>query len=161
LINDHSIVVIRNPRKDVLSPLKQLIRAGKYNGQKLNVTVWVVVDITCWLDKLIPTGGISERNRKARKTVKDVIDKEFTIDFALIFDLVLDVSQHSNTGLLGPRFLMHQENYMVDKFLQNFQEPSCLPSEETTRKVKEKGVFQYRAMKCYCHASVPKKEVHS
>jgi hypothetical protein len=60
LINDHSILVIRHPRKDVASIVKQLIGSGKFQGQTLNLTIWVVIDITFWLGKLIPAKGISD-----------------------------------------------------------------------------------------------------
>ena len=60
-------------------------------GQTLNLTVWVIIDITCWYEKLIPR-GIIEGKQKKRKTVKDMIDKEFTVEFSLLFDLILDVS---------------------------------------------------------------------
>lgn len=61
-------------------------------GQTLNLTVWVIIDITCWYEKLIPSRGIVEGKQKKRKTVKDMIDKEFTIEFSHLFDLILDVS---------------------------------------------------------------------
>ena len=32
LINDHSILIIKNPRKDVLGMLKQIIRTGQFNA---------------------------------------------------------------------------------------------------------------------------------
>ena len=53
LINDHSILIIKHPRKDVLGMLKQIIRTGQFNKQKMNLTVWVVIDVTIWLDKLV------------------------------------------------------------------------------------------------------------
>ena len=53
LINDHSILIIKNPRKDVLGMLKQIIRTGQFNKQKMNLTVWVIIDVTIWLDKLV------------------------------------------------------------------------------------------------------------
>jgi hypothetical protein len=105
LINDHSILVIRHPRKDVAQLVKSLIGTGKYLGQSLNLTLWVVIDITCWLEKLIPARGITEAKQKKRKTIKDMIDKEFGIEFCQLFDLIIDVSQLSNTGLLGNKFL--------------------------------------------------------
>ena len=72
----------------------------------LNLTIWVVIDITCWQDKLIPQSGISDlRQKKRNKTVKDILDKEFTVDFCQLFDTILDISQHSNTHLLGSKFL--------------------------------------------------------
>ena len=48
-----------------------------------------------------------------------MIDKEFTIDFCQFFDIVVDVSQVTNSYLFGSKFLQHQENYMVDRFIQN------------------------------------------
>ena len=53
LINDHSILIVKNPRKDILGILKQIIRSGQYNKQKINLTIWVIIDITIWLDKMV------------------------------------------------------------------------------------------------------------
>lgn len=92
LINDHSILVIRHPRKDVTTLLKQLIGNGKYQGQTLNLTIWVIIDITDWFDKLIPIKGITDARQKNKKTIKDLVDKEFTIEFAQMFDIILDVT---------------------------------------------------------------------
>ena len=62
----------------------------------------------------------------------------------------MDVSQLSNLGLLGPKYLYHQENYMVDAFLKNLEEPSCYSSIGKTAAKKEKSLFDFRGLKCYC-----------
>ena len=68
LINDHSIIVIRNPKKDLLPMLKAIIRTGTFQKQRVNLTIWVIIDITFYLDKLITlgatTGGESFNQRK-------------------------------------------------------------------------------------------------
>jgi|LakMenEpi03Aug12_release.lakeMendotaPanAssembly.Ray.scaffolds.fasta_scaffold5023998_1 hypothetical protein len=69
-----------------------------------------------------------------------------------MFDIILDVTQLTNIGLFGSGFLQHQENYLVDKFLQNLQEPSCIPKQEQRKNIAENGIFDFRALKCYCDA---------
>ena len=85
LINDHSILIIKNPKKDLLPMLKQIIRTGTFQKQRVNLTIWIFIDATLYLDKLITVsstiGGESYNTRKQKKTIKDVLDKEFTIDF--------------------------------------------------------------------------------
>ena len=85
LINDHSILVIKNPKKELLPMLKAIIRTGTFHKQRVNLTIWVIIDVTLYLDKLVTLGStVGDANfnsRKAKKTVKDVLDKEFTIEF--------------------------------------------------------------------------------
>ena len=85
LVNDHSILVIKNPKKDLLPMLKSIIRTGSFMKQRVNLTLWVVIDITFYLDKLVTLGSTigdgSFNLRKPKKTVKDILDKEFTIEF--------------------------------------------------------------------------------
>ena len=57
LINDHSILVIKNPKKDLLPMLKAIIRTGTFHKQKVNLTIWVIIDIALYLDKLITLGS--------------------------------------------------------------------------------------------------------
>ena len=61
LLNDHSILLVKNPKKDMLPTLKSLIRTGviwyKTPGtipkpMKINVTIWVFYDVVPWLEKL-------------------------------------------------------------------------------------------------------------
>lgn len=91
--------------------------------QKVNLTLWVVIDVTLYLDKLITLGGTmgesSYNLRKPKKTVKDILDKEFTVDFCQLFDIIIDITQISTTSLLGAKYLHYQENYMVDSFLKH------------------------------------------
>jgi hypothetical protein len=69
------------------------------------LTIWVVIELTCWLDRLIPAQGISDAKQRKRKTPKDLLDKEFGIDFCQLFDIIVDVSQVSNSYLFGSKFL--------------------------------------------------------
>ena len=57
--------------------------------------------------------------------MKDILDKEFTIEFCQLFDIIVDSTQISNLSLLGSKYLHYQENYMIDVFLKNLEEPSC------------------------------------
>mmetsp|Transcript_37983 Transcript_37983/g.49896 ORF Transcript_37983/g.49896 Transcript_37983/m.49896 type:complete len:121 (+) Transcript_37983:213-575(+) len=85
LINDHSIVIIKNPKRDLLPLLKAVIRTGTFQKQRVNLTLWVVIDLTLYLDKLVSlgstTGDASYNTRKAKRTVKDLIDKDMTVEF--------------------------------------------------------------------------------
>lgn len=53
LLNDHSILVVRNPAKELAPILKEIILFGKFNNQTLNLTIWVLIDLAIWLDKLV------------------------------------------------------------------------------------------------------------
>jgi len=132
--------------------LKQVIRAGKYQKQRLNLTIWVIIDVTVWLDKLVVTG------RKAKKTVKDMLDKEYSIDFCNLFDICLDVTQFSNSEVLGKRYLSHQENYMVSAFVNNLEEPPSAKAAAITNTSRSTTptMFDYRELKCYCTSSLIK-----
>ena len=57
LINDHSILIIRNPKKDLLPMLKAIIRTGTFSKQRVNLTIWVIIDVTLYLDKLVTLGS--------------------------------------------------------------------------------------------------------
>ena len=83
-----------------------------------------------------------------------MVDKELTIDFCQLFDIIIDTSQLSNLELLGQKYLKHQENYMVDTFLKNLEEPSCYSALERSNnnpKTNLKGsLFEFKKLKCYC-----------
>jgi len=57
LVNDHSIIVVRNPKKDVLNLLKLIIRKGfiffKQQKQpiRINVTLWILLDMVLLNEK--------------------------------------------------------------------------------------------------------------
>jgi len=91
--------------------LKAIIRTGSFMKQRVNLTLWVVIDITLYLDKLVSLGSTigdgSFNLRKPKKTVKDILDKEFTIEFCQLFDIIIDVTQLSTLSLLGSKFLHH------------------------------------------------------
>lgn len=61
----------------------------------MNLTLWVVIDLTLYLDKLVTvgTGDATYNVRKAKRTIKDLIDKDLTIEFCQLFDIIIDVSQ--------------------------------------------------------------------
>ena len=65
--------------------MKAIVRTGSFQKQCVNLTLWVVIDVTLHLDKLVTlpkiNGDICPNPRKAKRTLKDVIDKELTIDF--------------------------------------------------------------------------------
>jgi len=83
--------------------------------------------------------------------VKDLLDKEFTIEFCQLFDVILDVTQISCQSLLGPKYLHHQENYMVDTFLRNLEEPSCQSAlDADADRLSERSLFDMKDFKCFC-----------
>lgn len=66
LLNDHSVLLVTNPKKDILQLLKSIIRTGviwyKPPGGsvaarpiKINLTIWIFVDVIPWLEKLAKT----------------------------------------------------------------------------------------------------------
>ena len=57
---------------------------------QINVTIWVVIDITRWLDKIIVPKGC-ENTRKI-KSAKEFVDKEYGAEFSMMFDIALDIS---------------------------------------------------------------------
>ncbi len=82
----------------------------------MNITVWVLIDVTTYLDKLV-----FRKERALKKSVKMLIDKEFGVDFSRHFDLVFDTSQITNLSLFGSRVLQAQDNYMLEAFLVNLE----------------------------------------
>ena len=84
--------------------------------------------------------------------MKDIIDKEFTIEFCQLFDIICDVTQLSNLSLLGSKYLHHQENYMIDLLLKNLEEPSCQSAvdKEQAEAKKKKSLFDFKEFKCFC-----------
>jgi hypothetical protein len=62
LSNDHSIVVFRNPKKELLPMLKMIIRRGavKYKEPiNVNLTIWVLIDVLNYIEK-----GVKNVNEK-------------------------------------------------------------------------------------------------
>jgi len=62
LSNDHSIVVFRNPKKELLPMLKMIIRRGavKYKEPiNVNLTIWVLIDVLTYIEK-----GVKNANEK-------------------------------------------------------------------------------------------------
>lgn len=58
LMNDHSVLIVNKPKPDVLQMLKLIMRTGTVRLKndskpiKINVTIWVIIDIHPWLEKL-------------------------------------------------------------------------------------------------------------
>ena len=85
LLNDHSILLVQNPKKDVLPILKSIMRSGviwyKAAGEstavpakpiRVNITIWVFIDILPWLEKL---NKVTKKNAHAPpKKVKEVFE---------------------------------------------------------------------------------------
>jgi hypothetical protein len=75
------------------------------------MTLWVVIDVTLYLDKLVTLGSTNGdavyNTRKSKKTLKDLLDKEFTIEFCQLFDVIVDTTQTSCLSLLGSKYLHH------------------------------------------------------
>jgi hypothetical protein len=92
LVNDHSIIVVRNPKKDILDLLRLIIKKGtiffKQNHPiKVNITFWVMIDVIPFIEKQ-KTGG---KNNLPKK-VKEMLIKNYGIDFPNLFDVVIDCS---------------------------------------------------------------------
>ena len=56
LINDHSIILVRNPKKDILPLLKLIMRKGiiffkQTQPIKVNITIWVMIDALPFIEK--------------------------------------------------------------------------------------------------------------
>lgn len=121
LLNDHSIILVRNPKKDVMQTLKQIIRTGcvyfKEPGStgtafskpiSLSVTIWVFVDITGHL----PTLNQQHKNPNAKnnKTIKDLMEREWAdkgSELLKSFEVVLDCTQFTNLEIMGTRYLKY------------------------------------------------------
>jgi len=67
--------------------VKSLIARQGLKGQVLNITVWVLIDATTYLDRLVV-----KKERVGKKTIKQLIDKDYGVDFSKLFDLVFDTS---------------------------------------------------------------------
>jgi hypothetical protein len=113
LLNDHSIVVVRNPSKDILPILMNIMRHGIvwYKSEdtpkpiRVNITVWVFVDILAWSEKLVKQ---TKKNEPVK--VKDLLEKQFGVhgkEFLSLFESVVDCTQYSNLEIIGSRFLKY------------------------------------------------------
>ena len=117
MLNDHGVLVIRNPKKETVPLITQIIKKGSFGANtKVNLTVWVIVDVTRWLDKLVVGDPLTNRRKKS---VKDMLDKEYGASFSDLFDLAMDITQISNKDLIGNRYMHYLDNYVVDRLLQN------------------------------------------
>ena len=145
LINDHSIIVVRNPKKDILPLIKLIMRKGlifvKSNNQPIhiNITLWVMIDAMPYIEKGVR--GASEK--KPPKKLQELVLKEYGIDFHSLFDIVIDISQYSNVDILGTDYLKFQDNLMLDRFSQHLDQNIIELS--SSRKV-----FDFKELKCHC-----------
>lgn len=147
LVNDHSIVVVRNPKKDVLPLLKLIMRKGmiffKQHNQpiKVNITLWILLDVLPYIEK----GKKGANDRKPPKKLHELVTRDYGVDFPNMFDLVVDISQYTNVDVLGTDYLKFQENLMLDRFAQhldqNVQEPNS------------GNLFTYKELKCQCKSA--------
>ena len=149
LVNDHSIIVVRNPKKDILALLKLIMRRGciffkqKNMPIKINLTIWVLVEVIPYVDK----GVKGSNEKKPPKKLQEMIHRDFGIDFHSLFDIVIDLSQYSNVDILGTDYLKFQENLMLDRFSLHLDQNLIeLPS--------SRFVFDYKDLKCQCKKSV-------
>lgn len=107
LTNDHSIIVIRNPKKDVLPLLKLIMRKGsiffKQHSQpiKVNITIWLLIDVFSYVDK----GIKGATDKRPPKKLQELFIRDYGIDFSSLFDIVIDLSQYSNVDILGTDYL--------------------------------------------------------
>ena len=144
LVNDHSIVVVRNPRKDVLPLLKLIMRKGfiyfKQQNQpiQVNITIWVLVDVLPYVEKGAKTG-----DKKPPKRIQEMVLRDYGIDFHSFFDMIVDISQYSNVEVLGTDYLKFQENLMLDRFAMNLDQ-------NLISKDKTAFVFDFKELKCLC-----------
>lgn len=91
LVNDHSIIVVRNPKKDVMDLLKLIIRKGfiffkQKQPIKVNITFWVMVDVAPFIEK--KKIGLN----KLPKKLQELVLKWYGIDFPALFDIIIDSS---------------------------------------------------------------------
>lgn len=110
LLNDHSILLVRNPKKDVLPLLKSIIKygviwykppaGGGSSGQtpnakpiRVNFTVWIFIDVLPWLEKLNRAQNAKKAAQPPKK-VKDICEKEYGDrgELLQLFDIVIDIS---------------------------------------------------------------------
>ena len=64
------------------------------------------------------------------------------------------MTQLNTLSLLGSKYLHYQENYMINVFLNNLEEPSCQSAleKEQAGAQKKKTLFDFKEMKCFCSA---------
>ncbi|CDW78228.1 UNKNOWN [Stylonychia lemnae] len=141
LMNDHSIIIFRNPKKDLLNLIKLIIRKGfiylKQSNTpiQVNFTIWVMIDTIAFNDKL-------KGNKKGQKSLQEVIVKEYGIDFPNLFDVIVDNSIHSNVQILGTDFLRYNDNLILDRLSLNL--------EQGHPEFNKEFIFDYRDLKCFC-----------
>ena len=145
LKNDHSIVLFRNPKKDLLNLIKLIVRRGvifiKAQNQPItvNLTIWVFIDALQQLEKLKTSAkGVN----KKPKTMTELVNTSYGTDFTSIFDVALDLSAYTNVDVLGYDYLAYTDNLMLDKLALNLEghEP----------KIEKTKLFEYKELKCSC-----------
>jgi len=145
LVNDHSILVVRNPKKDILPLLKQIMRRGtiffkqQHQPIQVNISLWILVDVLPYVDK-----GAKGADKKPPKRLQEMVLRDYGTDFHSFFDLVIDMSQYSNVEVLGTDYLKFQENLMLDRFACHLDQDLLAPGPERN------FVFEYKELKCLC-----------
>ena len=167
LLNDHSILLVTNPKKDVLPLLKSIIRTGviwyKPPGGaiaarpiRINLTIWIFVDVVPWLEKLAKSNKGLKPNQPP-KNINEISEKEYGDrgELMQLFDVVVDISQYTNLGIMGSKYLKYQEGYVLESLAAHLEGNDKLLS---TGIVGKKGslLYDYRGLKCACHESLLK-----
>ncbi len=67
LSNDHSIIVFRNPKKELLPMLRMIIRRGTIKYKEpiaVNLTIWVLIDVLTYVEKGIKNASEKKPPKK-------------------------------------------------------------------------------------------------
>ncbi len=91
LSNDHSIIVFRNPKKELLPMLRMIIRRGSIKYKEpitVNLTIWVLIDVLSYIEKGIKNAS----EKRPPKKLQEMIFKDYGVDFPPLFDIALDIS---------------------------------------------------------------------
>jgi len=137
LSHDHSIIVVRDPRKDVLGFIKSVSRQGRIKVKgafiPLNVTFWVILDAT----------QLTVKKLKYPKKLGQLAKEKYGNDFFFYFDLAFDLTQYSHVEQLGSESLQYQDQHMLQVFSHNLVET---PGKASTAS----RLFEFKDLKCTC-----------
>ena len=116
---------------------------------RVNITIWVFIDILPWLEKL---NKVTRRNAHAPpKKVKETFEQTYGAEgreIMKLFDVVLDCSQFSNLEIMGSRFLKYQENFILEAFALHLEGSDRILSRPSE---KDKDLlYDFRELKCIC-----------
>eukprot|EP00347_Sterkiella_histriomuscorum_P018336 403345893 len=141
LMNDHSIIVFKNPKKDILNLLKLIMRKGviffKQQNQpiRVNLTIWVFLDAIQLLDKI-------KGPKKSQKNLTELILKEYGSDFINLFDIAIEISNYSQVEVLGTDYLKYTDNLVLDRLSINL--------DQNIPQFKKDLLFEFKDLKCFC-----------